>query len=222
MNKLSIFLAGIVVFACSQSFAEDIKGVFAGPYVSLGAGYQKNKIFNENVSSPGTSLSFDQPSSWDHNPALQLQAGYGFNLGSRFNLGANIFYNISNGNSGHIKSTFYQDDTKQKLENNLGISFEPGVYINNKLLSFLKVGYVRADKKYVRRNFAISLDDSIDGYLYGFGSKYMINKNVYLGADLTRYRYNSTKEATNLGFIPVIVTSKAEQTMGLISIGYKF
>ena len=221
-TKSATALTALALLAAPPLLADN-GGAFNGAYLSLGAGSQYSKIHRQNVSTTSFGgLSFDQPNALDTHLAGQLAAGYGYDLGSDFNLSANVFYNLSTQKVGNTESTFYHDNTRQKLTNNVGFAVEPGYYLNNKLLAFVRLGYARADEQYKRNHFGLSVSDPVDGIIYGGGAKYMLTDHIYLGADVTKYNYSHSLESASLGSVPVTISSKAEQTVALVSIGYRF
>ena len=219
-------LALITLLTLSVSaFAEDkTQSTFNGPYLSIGAGSQYNHIFNENVKTTNGVFSFNQPNASSQGFLGQILAGYGFDIGEKFNVSANIFYNFGDKKVNDIRATFYGDTVKQELKNSTGFYLAPGYKFNDTTLVFLKLGYARADKEYIRetRTPSINLNDSVNGYLWGVGIKYSLTENIFLDVDLTKHNYGNTLKTTNLNRDSVIVSSKNEQTNALISIGYKF
>ena len=226
MNKLILLLALSALVNTSQTLAEENSSTFSGPYMSVGAGYQHNLIDNENVRATTGSPSFNQPSASNHDIFGQIQAGYGRDFFEKYNISVGLFYDFGGSKVNDIKATFYQDIVKQRLENTAGIFIAPGYYINKETLVFVKAGYVHADKEYVRfkqtPNININLDDSVDGYLWGVGVKHMVSKNIFVGADLTKFSYGTSSSIASLNGLEVKVSSKAEQTNALLSVGYMF
>jgi len=219
-------LASMTLLTLSvTAFADDkTHSAFAGPYIRLGAGEQYNHIFNENVRATTGFLSFNQPSASSHDFLGQVLAGYGFDIGENFNVSTNIFYNFGDKKVNDIRATWYHDTVKQELKNSVGFYLAPGYKFNDTTLVFLKLGYASADKKYIRDTItpSISLNDSVNGYLWGVGIKHLLTENIFLGIDLTKHNYGNTSQTTNLKGLSVNVSSKNEQTNALISIGYKF
>lgn len=225
MKNLRLILTAIALTFCSNVFAEDALSTFSGPYVSLGAGYQHNTIEKENVRFVTGLPSYDQPDASDKDFVGRIQAGYGRDFFEKFNVSVGVFYDIGGNKVKDIKATFYQDNVKQSIENTAGVFIAPGYYVNQQTLVFVKAGYVRADKEYTRPqapNSNISLSDSVGGYLWGAGVKHLISKNVFIGADLTRYTYGSSSSVVSLNGTDVKISSKPEQTNVLISVGYMF
>lgn len=223
MSKLChIFFSVALLVSFSQVNAEEATGLFAGPSISLGVGYLNNNIYQQNVQSVSGTPSYDQPGASKQDVFGQLSAGYGYDLGQKFNVSIHLFYNFGNDDVDDIKATFFQDTVKQRIKNSAGIYIAPGYYIHSKALIFLKVGYVHADQTYLRKAQNINLDNSIEGNLWGIGVKYLVSDNIFIGADLTKYWYGKSKDSARLSFLDVNISSKVKQTSGLVSLGYQF
>jgi opacity protein-like surface antigen len=188
------------VFACLLPISSKA-GSFDGPYVSLGAGaqYTSNSNFSNNVSNDTSDTHF----------VGQLLAGYSFEITPNFNLATNAFFNLSNDKAGSTSTL------KATTKNNIGISFEPGVYLDDKTLVYLKAGYARIDSKL--DDGITKTNDSLNGYLYGLGGKYLLSKDIYLGAEFEHYSYGD-----NTAHLSTPSKYKTEQNQALITIGYKF
>ncbi len=229
MRFVLCFLTVICLLSVSPAFSEENTGRFSGPYASLGAGYQYSDIFHENVRTVnpimGLYRSYDQPSASGEDVLGQALAGYGYNFGQNYNLSINLFYNFGATGVADIKATFYQDTVKQRIKNTVGMFLAPGYYISPQALVFLKVGYVRSGQEYIRDSQNIRLDRTIQGFLWGVGAKYLVSENVFIGVDVTRYTYGKSSDTTRLNYFPFVdvdVSSKVEQTSGVVSIGYQF
>jgi len=225
MKKFRLILTASALTFCSNVFAEDAVSTFSGPYVSFGVGYQNNTIEKENVRFVTGSPSYDQPNSSNKDFLGRIQAGYGRDFSEKFNVSLGVFYDIGGNKVDDIKATFYQDNVEQSIKNTAGVFIAPGFYVNKKTLVFVKAGYVRADKEYVRPqapNSNINLSDSVGGYLWGVGVKYLVSKNVFIGADFTRYTYGSSSSVVSLNGTDVKISSTPEQTNVLLSLGYQF
>ncbi len=195
--KKSLLIPISLLFISTMSYA----GSFDGPYVGVGAGaqYSGNSNFKGTTSKDISDTHF----------VGQITAGYSYEIAPRFNLAANAFFNLSDDKAG--KSSTISATTK----NNIGISLEPGYYINDNTLAYLKVGYARIDSKL--NDNTISTNDSLNGYLFGAGAKYLIDKNIYLGAEVTQYNYGN-----NTAHLSTTTQYKTEQTVGLVTFGYQF
>jgi opacity protein-like surface antigen len=218
-----IILATLLVASSSSVLAA---GAFDGPYIQLGAGMVNN--------SNKVSSTYDAPISADlsKDGAIgQVLAGYSYNVSDKFNIAANIFYNFGDDKSGSLNLTPYSVNTK--LKNVWGVAFEPGYYFTDKTLGYVKLGYQRGDVKLdvnaVGNNVANTEASEVDAFLYGFGIKQLVTSNVYVGAELSRADYSKeslsgTYVGSPGGAIPTEYQPKGEasQTLGLVTLGYKF
>ena len=198
-------------------------GSFDGSYIGLGLGAQYNNVYNHT----SAITNIQEPSLSDTHITGQVFAGYGVDITPAFNFGANIFYNLSDESSGSAINTAGQL-ISGKFKNNWGISIEPGYNFSDNMLIHLKLGYARAEYNQTNStgtNTSVNeLSKSMDGFLYGIGVKYAVNRNVYIGADLTEYYYggnSSTGPSANLTHL-VPINWKAQQSVGLVSVGYQF
>jgi opacity protein-like surface antigen len=222
MKELLVGLALVTLLPALPACAEDSGPAFGGLSLSLGAGYQYDNIFQENVRTTNGAFSFKQPDATRRSMIGQVQLGYGFNLGEKFNLSVNAFHNVGGGQFADIKATNFQDQVGQSLRNSTGFYLAPGYYINDKTLVFIKAGVVGTRQTYTRDSEEVALDNTIRGRLLGLGAKYMLSSRVFVSADMTRYTYGSRSWDTRLVTIPVIMSSKARQLDGVLSVGYQF
>ena len=185
-------------------------GGFEGFHIDVGVGQKYTDTTNFSGGAAGV------PDISGNNLFGQVKAGYGFDVSSKINLNGNIFYDIGNAKD---SIDFGGQGIATKYSNTFGFAFEPGFYVNEDFLIYGKLGYAFSDLKAVNETFNISFSANIDGPLYGFGAKYIINKNIYLGADITIYDYGSGSVIDSLNRS---VGFNAKQESGLISVGYKF
>ena len=142
----------------------------------------------------------------------QVTAGYGIDLTKDFNLTTNVFFNLSNDKAGSVNAV------TGKTKNNIGISVEPGYYVNKDTLAYVKLGYARLDSK-LDDPINGSSNTTLDGFLYGAGVKYHIDKNVFVGAEVAEYNYGNNSVTFGSGNT---ASYKTNQTTGLINLGYQF
>ena len=174
------------------------------------------------------------------------------NLFKGFNLAANIFYVIgdqSAGNESNTTNGVFANNGRTpitetltasyKVKNTWGISLEPGYYINENFLGYLKFAYVsssasvsatcsssdggclRSDGSY-GFNSSLSIDKTIYGVGYGAGGKYHITKEIYAALDFLYVDYSKINQTINWAGSPTNASFKPQQFMGFVSIGYKF
>ena len=160
----------------------------------------------------------------------QILAGYSYNFTDKFNIAANIYYNFGNDKAGSISALGATLDNK--LKNVWGISFEPGYYITENTLGYLKLGYQRGDVSMNANaggSSASAESAGVSALTYGFGVKQLLTSNLYVGAEVSRADYSSenlsgTYVGSPGGAIPSVYQPKSEasQTLGLVTLGYKF
>ena len=197
MKKMIVSL--IALASSSLAFA----GSFEGAYVGAGAGgqYTENKNYNDGNNTGAMS---------DTHFLGQVTAGYGIDLTKDFNLTTNVFFNLSNDKAGSLGTV------TSKTKNNIGLSIEPGYYFNKDTLAYVKLGYARLDSKL---NDGINISNAtLDGFVYGIGAKYHVDKNIFVGAEVTEYNYGNN--SVTLG--GTSASYKTNQTTGLINVGYQF
>lgn len=222
MNKiLTVSIASLFISTAASA------GSFDGPYVQIGAGVANNSTqVSENYPAPGY-VTADLSKT---TAVGQILAGYSYNFTDKFNLAANIYYNFGNDKSGSMSIMGATLDNK--LKNVWGISFEPGYYLTENTLGYLKVGYQRGD---VSMNINAGGDSAsaestgVSAFMYGFGVKQLLTSNLYIGAEVSRADYSSESlHGTYVGYpggaIPAEYQPKSEasQTLGLVTLGYKF
>jgi hypothetical protein len=239
-----IILAAVLVASATNVLAE---GAFDGPYVQLGVGMVSNTtkadlgLAGEIISPNDLSLI---SSDLSNDGAMgQILVGYSRNVSGKFNLAANAFYNFGNNKSGTLSVVEGVARLDAKLKNVWGISIEPGFYFSDNTLGYVKLGYQEGDIK-LNGNLDTSNIDlpvpDLTGYantkskggafLYGFGIKHLLTPNIYIGADVTRADYSNERLSGSFGSgdfnapIPseLLINSKATQTSGLVTLGYKF
>ena len=182
-------------------------GSFEGAYIGAGAGAQ----YAENKNMNGDSGTFSNEKMSDTHFLGQITAGYAFDINQDFNLNTNVFFNLSNDKTGSTSGV------TGKTKNNVGVSIEPGYYLNKDTLAYIKLGYARLDSKLDDPTNGSS-NTSLDGFLWGAGAKYHLDKNIFVGAEVVEYNYGSN--SVTLGGSST--SYKTNQTTGLINVGYQF
>lgn len=201
--KKSLFAATIALSAC---FAN--AGSFDGPYVQLGIGgahssTKQNGTDHQLFDGTASQSSFNG----------QVAAGWSESVGpSGFNMAANMFYVIGNQNAGkpngHTSEPWslgalsgdynYSGNMSSTLKNTFGISVEPGWYLEDRTLGYLKLAWlntrVHQSGSYsttctqnvgtctvVGGDVSETGSKSTNGFGYGLGAKHLITANTYIG-----------------------------------------
>lgn len=242
---------------CTFSGASFAQKAFDGFNFQLGIGGTQSQVKasntedftlipNPNINGATAGASFNGITSAGYSKSFD-------NLFKGFNLAANVFYVIGNQSAGNTNNTttgvLADDDTLSateklsgsfKLKNTWGIALEPGYYISNNLLGYLKFAYVSstanaslscyasdsgclgADGSYAN-NTSYNINKTINGIGYGFGGKYQITQNVYGALDFLYVDYSSVSQNISWAGGPVAsATFKPQQYMGFMSMGYRF
>ncbi len=144
-----------------------------------------------------------------------LSLGYSHNLNSRFNIATNIFYAFGNDDAGQWVSENY----KWKINDIWGVSLEPGYYLNDDGLGYLKLGYASASSEY--QHTASNADyGNTDGFLYGVGFKQFLTNNMYIGLETFQIDFSKSKMVVSQAGSNTNNTPSV--TYGGLMIGYKF
>ncbi|MBU3725382.1 MAG: porin family protein [Burkholderiaceae bacterium] len=110
----------------------------------------------------------------------------------------------------------YRDATNNftfKQDQRYGVFFSPGFVIANSAMGYLKVGYYWLDVD--GRGTRAGQSYGFRGWGYGLGTRYFVDKNVYLSLEWMQTDYGSEN-------IPGGASLKPEGTYGSIGVGYKF
>ena len=119
-------------------------GSFDGPFVQLGVG-QASLSTTITTDYRGDGLGISETRKQAQNGVLgSVVAGYSHALPHSFNLAANLFYHFGSQNAG-VGSLNLGDNTyvkfQSKLQNVWGLSVEPGYYVADNTLGYLKLGW---------------------------------------------------------------------------------
>ncbi|MGV0998969.1 MAG: outer membrane protein [Fluviibacter sp.] len=229
MKKLIV--AGAIATASCSALAA---GTFDGPYVQLGIG----GAATESSNSYTTSGLYKQvvgniPNGSTNSGSFlgQVLGGYSQSF-DRLNIAANIFYMIGNQDAGNKSyNTRYLNvpislSNSVKLENTWGISLEPGYYVTDNTLGYLKFSWFNSTLKSTPSVSALGVTDTgnyssnVNGAGFGIGAKQMFTNNLYGFLEYQYVTYGSTSLNTADG--GVSISAKPSQNYGMLGLGYKF
>lgn len=235
MKHVKIGLAALLVTVAGQALA----GSFDGPYVQLGLGGASTEVkttypsvfsdlpgFNSGATSSGGSFNG------------QVLAGYSQSFDA-FNIAANVFYNIGNQDAGSNSYSltgsngYLTANQSFTLKNSWGVSLEPGMYLTDKTLGYLKLSYYNASLNYnssfnarvyspsYSESGTYSSSSSMNGIGYGIGAKQMFTDNIY---GFLEYQYVQYDTWTDSGLFGsgYSTSYKPNQNYGWVGVGYKF
>ena len=161
----------------------------------------------------------------------QLHSTYSYHLDSHYNLALNVFYDFSDTTISSItdKRPVTYDEARYRFKNHWGVAIEPGVYLGEKTLLYLKFAYLRAKLEQSQKESigtsTKQISNSVyrDGFGYGLGMKYLCRNNIYVGIEA---QHNQYSRFTHKVDSKIIGTGNASitprQIYGLLSVGYHF
>lgn len=145
------------------------------------------------------------------------QAAYGFELSPKTVISVGATYGLTgyNGYKGTDSVADGSGNSTLKVKNVMSLYVEPGYLVNNTTLAYAKLGYESAKLDASFSDGSASVD--INGMSYGFGMRTMLDKNLFIQAEVKRVSYNRSNFPgdTESNF-------KADATVGSVGIGYKF
>jgi opacity protein-like surface antigen len=206
------FLTTLTMLVPQLSSAQS---AFDGINVQMGLGF----------SSIGNEASFDNSNlvlkTSQQNVMSSIAGGYSYGFNKKFNIAGNIFYNIGSSDAGSFTSTESglgaDTNINSKVQNVWGLSIEPGYYLSDKLLSFVKLGWINATTKIGVDQRELNIGKS-SGFMYGLGFKHMLENNIYIGMEAYQANIGSVSTTIN----GTNISSKPNLTYAGLTIGYKF
>lgn len=119
--------------------------------------------------------------------ALGIAAGYEFDLGSNFFIGAEAFYNFENAGSRNINGVLVTDVS---LESTYGVRLISGVDVTDKFSVYAHAGVTEAEFD-VRNSYTFadpvrSGSFSETGFSYGVGASYAVTDRMSIFTELTQ------------------------------------
>lgn len=216
MKKILIasVIAGLAGAANAQS-------AFDGPFVQLNVGGVSSSVKNiYSTNAPSIDSTVNGTSF-----VGQAVVGYSKSF-NELNLAANVFYNIGNQSVGDLNSARATAGSNlnltTKFKNTYGIAIEPGYNFNKETLGYLKLAYVsttlNGTDTYTEPGDPASTGSSStrhNGIGYGVGAKRMVDKNIFIAADVMYTQYQSKSNSD--GF-----SQKPSQMSYMVGVGYKF
>jgi opacity protein-like surface antigen len=192
-------------------------GAFEGFNVQLGGGFNSltfKGTVNNQSGGEVYSVNYGAPGMFG-----MLSAGYTYAFAelSKFNLGANLFYMLTSKSIPVESSAGSNYDNSIDIKNTWGISFEPGYYLSDSALGYLKLGYVRTSALLVSNNVTLEDFGSLNGALYGFGVKQFVTDNIFVGFEASQMMFLKKNASGNDG-----LSVKPTYTQMGINVGYRF
>lgn len=155
--------------------------------------------------------------------AGSLSIGYSKKI-DNLNYAISAFYNFSDSNFG-TRTNSAGTVRQANIKNVFGLTFEPGYYLEEKTLVYGKIGAAIANA-YISHPEDATLDDEVTGIktgiLFGFGTKYALTKNIFLGAELYQIYFPKISKTTDDGSIRYTTDFYGTYNYGGLTLGYKF
>lgn len=188
---LALFASSSTVFAQAANF----EGFTAGINVSsIGA--------STSMTVDGDRVSFGQ-----QNFVPSVELGYNFAATKEIVLGLTATYDFTKTNAGELGPNY-----TAQLENRYSINFKPGYAVSQNALVYATVGYNSGTGKITN----VDGTKTFTGIGYGFGTALMIDKNIFIKAEVQRIDFDSQNAFGD------VLNVKPSATVGTIGIGYKF
>ncbi len=178
--------------------AKNFEGFTAGVNVSSVGG-------TTTQSGEGATLDFGQQS---FVPGVEL--GYNYAASNDVVLGLTATYDFADSKLGQINDE--EGQINFKGQNRMSINFKPGFVVTPNTMVYATVGYNSMKTKATIDSYSGS--KTLNGIGYGLGISTMVNKNVFIKAEVQQINFDSwTQDGLSV---------KPNLTVGTVGIGYKF
>ena len=188
---------------------------FSGFSVGLNTGFEtlNSKVVTDTSTPATTAASFGNSQT-----PFDLNLSYLFAIGSNGTLGLGVNYDLTKTKSIKSSDNAGANSIENTLSNHYSINIEPGYAYSDSFLGYFKLSYHSAKQKLADNTPATLIDKKSSGMGYGFGAKYLVDKNLFLNLEIQKYSLNKI-DATVNGTNASIQTSA---TLGTVGVGYKF
>ena len=198
-------LASLILLAGSSAVfaqANNFEGFTAGVNVSSVGG-------TSTQSTDGISIDFGQQS---FVPGLEL--GYNYAATQKIVLGLTATYDLADSKLG--QNSFEGQSATNKGQNRYSVNFKPGFLVAPSTMIYATVGYNSMTQKL--QNPVQSYSNTVSGIGYGAGISVMVDKNIFVKAEVQQVNFNSASLTAN----DITGTIQPNLTIGTIGVGYKF
>lgn len=176
-----------------------------------------------NISSIGATTTLTDPDSkvdlGQQSAVPGVELGYNFGFSPNFVLGLTATYDFANTKLGTISDP--EGSSVFKGENRMSVNLKPGFLVTPTSMVYAIVGYNAMSTK-INANSSTaspaseSFSKTLNGIGYGAGVAVMVNKNIFVKAEVQQINFNSWSPDGDIASI------KPNLTVGTIGIGYKF
>lgn len=227
MKKLLLVAALSVATTSVFAQAKNFEGFFVEGGLAVGAANTKSTY-----TEPGFSSTSDDGGK--NYLKGQVALGYMHAVNDKFLVGASVGTVLGSIESAKITNSTGASITT-KAKNNYAFSLIPAYALSDKLVVRGKISYNQTKSQTSgtfndeNNNFELtsySASAKFKGYGLGIGAQYFITKNVYAAIDLERVMYSAKTLNEVVAGQPLndgsATSVKPSNTVGLISVGYKF
>lgn len=209
MNKYN-YLIVIMLFLFSNSvFAGDEHDGF---FTQIGAGLSDAafKFTTGAYDSGGTHFPESTVKSSDKTAVANFALGYSKSFSNNLNLGITGFYM-----TGNQSSELFDSFLKIKIKNITGFSIDPGYWLDQKTLVYIKLGYARSSIELSALGSDQTLRNNSEGSFYGIGAKRMISSKIFVNAEVSKF----SLQPINFGSTDFM---KPDSIFAIVNVGYLF
>jgi len=185
-------------------FASMSSGVFAQAknFEGFNAGLNLSLVgASTEGSASGNVVSFGQ-----QNVIPSVDLGYNFAANENLVLGISGTYDFTSTDGGKV------NNATLKMENHYSFNLKPGFVVSPNTMLYATFGYNRGTGKITTAGGT----KAFNGFSYGLGALVMVDKNIFVKAEVQRVDYTSESAFGDF------VNFKPSSTIGTIGVGYKF
>ena len=173
------FVKSTIALSLGIASAVSMAGGFDGPFVQAGMGIARAQT-RATSHWPDTNIDATVK---DNTFIGQIGAGYAQSWG-KFFLAASAYYVLGDQKAGRADHSSLQYGTNTyefKNTNTWGITFDPGINLDDSTTAYLKLGYGSTAGKgtEIFQNVIYNYDKTYGGFSYGAGVKYRLTPNLY-------------------------------------------
>ncbi len=227
-TKICCTLALLASVAATPAFSQAKN--FAGPSIAIGAGYNSLETpVNLEETLVGGGISTLTFGGNKHNFNYLADISYGIEMNKDFVMSLGATYDFSKSESEILSGIDEGDFTatlKGKLKDHYSVYLQPTYLINSSTGIFAKASYNFAKASYTLSSGgdSLSISDDVNGWGYGLGIKSFLNNNLFIQAEgsLTKYDTTSKSLTGEASGSTYKFSAKPEVLSAIVSIGYKF
>jgi opacity protein-like surface antigen len=202
----SLRLCNVLAFALSTTFALPLAHAQTSPFTGVSiftsGGFQSGSVKLENVRVRNTRFSV---------PVENLHS-----TGNSWLIGLNYTHVFQNSTSLGAQVEFFP------VSKQVALSLTPGYQFNEKILGYLKLGWVHAPSTVDQGPGRKAYDVNLNGLVAGLGAKYLFTKNLYGFLEVNAVQFQKLNFTSWEGSIPIegLATTRAQNI--LLGVGYRF